>query len=103
MHSSPFSDDVVEILKSDPAHVACVTRSHVVGERLADFKPIDVQPVLALLLRLLNMNVDGLVAFVGIAGSISNSTPQFAVTLTLSMHTRCSCGAKPNRPGEPLA
>ena len=100
MHPPPFGDDVIKVFKNNLPDLANIARGHIVGKSLANIKRFRVDPILALPLRFIRMDVHRFIALVRVKmkppaieqenrrpGRIASFVPpfQFAVTLTLSM------------------
>jgi hypothetical protein len=64
MKSLPFCDDVVEVLKDDFADGPVVFGRHVIGKSLTDFESVNIQPILAIHLRLAGMDMNRFMAFI---------------------------------------
>jgi hypothetical protein len=62
----PFALDELKILENDLLYVPLVLVAHVETKGLLDIEISSIKPVLALLLRFLAMDVNGLVPLVGI-------------------------------------
>ena len=77
MKSLPFCDNVVEVLKDDPTDLAIVFGSHVIGKGFADFEIINIQPILAIHLRLTDVDVNGFVAFIGVKKETPSGDEQY--------------------------
>ena len=66
MESAPLSDDIVKLLEDDLPNFAIVLRRHVVRIGFTDFKTLHIKPILTVHFRFARVDVDRLVALVGV-------------------------------------
>jgi hypothetical protein len=64
--SLPFCGNVVEVLKDNPSDLAIVFGFHVIGKGFTDFVMVNIQPILAVHLRLARMDMHWLAPFIGV-------------------------------------
>jgi hypothetical protein len=62
----PLRDNVIEVLKDNLSDLAVVFGSHVIGKGFADFVIFNIQPILAVHLRLAGMDMNRFAAFIGV-------------------------------------